>query len=201
MTKNFLLAATALASLALGASAALAEEAPKTWVSGITVTGQIDAGITANTASPTSRLDFGSLFTDKANTPLLNQAAATISRTIDPKETGFDVGFKLQGMYGSDARFTHFLGEFDRVTKAQNQFDIVEANVTMHLPFITEGGVDLKLGQFSTPMGAETIDPSTNASTATPTSSTSACPSSRPAVMRHCISPQWWICISAPIPG
>ena len=163
MTKQFLLAATALASLALGATAALADEAPKSWTSGITATGQIDAGITANTASPANRLNFGSLFTDKANTPLLNQAAATLSRTIDPKETGFDVGFKLQGMYGADARYTHFLGEFDRVTKAQNQFDIVEANVTLHLPYITEGGVDLKLGQFSTPMGAETIDPSTNA--------------------------------------
>ena len=121
MTKHFLLAATALASLALGATAALADEAPKSWTSGITATGQIDAGFTANTASPANRLNFGSLFTDKANTPLLNQAAATLSRTIDPKETGFDVGFKLQGMYGADARYTHFLGEFaKRATNATN---------------------------------------------------------------------------------
>ena len=152
-----------VAALGLLAAPAMAEDAPKSWASGITITGQIDAGITGNTASPVNRLDFGSLFTDKANTPLLNQAAATLQRVIDPKETGFDVGFKLQGMYGADARYTHFLGEFDRTTKALNQFDIVEANVTMHLPVLTEGGLDLKLGQFSTPMGAETIDPSTNA--------------------------------------
>ena len=42
------------------------------------------------------------------------------------------------------------------------QFDVVEANVLAHLPWLTEGGIDLKVGQYPTPLGYETIDPSTN---------------------------------------
>ena len=39
---------------------------------------------------------------------------------------------------------------------------MVEANVLAHLPWLTEGGIDLKVGQYPTPLGYETIDPSTN---------------------------------------
>ena len=42
------------------------------------------------------------------------------------------------------------------------QLDVVEANVLAHLPWITAGGIDLKVGQYPTPLGYETIDPSTN---------------------------------------
>ena len=44
----------------------------------------------------------------------------------------------------------------------RNQFDIVEANALLHLPLLFEGGVDIKAGQYSTPLGYEVIDPSTN---------------------------------------
>jgi len=61
------------------------------------------------------------------------------------------------------ARYTQFLGELNRVIPDQRyQFDVVEANVLAHLPWLTEGGIDLKVGQYSTPLGYETIDPSTN---------------------------------------
>jgi hypothetical protein len=42
------------------------------------------------------------------------------------------------------------------------QPDIPEAYLSLHLPILTEGGVDLKLGKFVTLEGAETIDPRTN---------------------------------------
>ena len=67
-------------------------------------------------------------------------------------------------MYGSDARYTHFLGELDRAVNPydRNQFDVVEANVLLHLPVLFEGGIDIKAGQYSTPLGFEVIDPSAN---------------------------------------
>jgi uncharacterized membrane protein YadS len=49
-------------------------------------------------------LNWGHLFTDKANTPLLNQTILTVQRPLDPKATDYDFGFKGQLMYGSDAR-------------------------------------------------------------------------------------------------
>ena len=134
---------------------------PGYWINGIHLSAQLEAGVTFNPAGP--KQNFGQLFTDKPNTVLLNQILLTATKPLDPKATDFDWGFKLQGMYGSDARYTHFLGEFDRaLPNERNQLDLVEANVLLHLPMLFEGGVDIKAGQYSTPLGFEVIDPSTN---------------------------------------
>ena len=55
------------------------------------------------------------------------------------------------------------------------QPDIPEAYLNLHFPILTEGGLDLKLGKFVTPVGFETIDPRSNIFTRIATSLTSAC--------------------------
>ena len=66
-------------------------------------------------------------------------------------------------MYRLGRRYTQFLGVFDNALPGDRyQFDIVEANALFHLPIISPGGMDLKVGMSSTPLGFETIDPSTN---------------------------------------
>jgi hypothetical protein len=142
------------------ATPAAPAETPSSWASGIKLGLQIDGGITFNPAAP--KTNNGQLFTDKPNTVLLNQILATVGRELDKDATDWDFGFKVQGMYGSDARYTHYLGIFNNVTENRNQFDIVEGSVSIHAPVITAGGLDLKLGLFPTPLGFETIDPSTN---------------------------------------
>jgi hypothetical protein len=157
--------ATPPAAAAPAPAAAAAETPPAGyWIDGIHLSAQIEGGFTANPATPDSGVNFGRLFDDRANQPLLDQILLTANKPLDPKATGFDWGFKLQGMYGSDARYTHFLGVFDQNPGPgyRNQFDIVEANVLFHLPVLTDGGIDLKAGMYSTPLGYETIDPSTN---------------------------------------
>ena len=57
--------------------------------------GWIEAGITGNPASPIDNHNFGHLFTDRANEPLLNQVSIVAERALDPKATGFDWGFKF----------------------------------------------------------------------------------------------------------
>jgi hypothetical protein len=92
----------------------------------------------------------------------MNQAVITAERVLDPK-VGFDWGFKLQFLFGTDARFIHSLGLLNhRTGSGLYQPDIPEAYLNLHLPIFTEGGVDLKLGKFVTLEGAETIDPRTN---------------------------------------
>ena len=132
-------------------------KAPPSWWDTLTITGHVDAGVMFNSANPSDGINFGQLFTDKANSPLLNQALLTFQRPLDPKATGYDFGFKFQAMYGSDARYTHFLGEFDESISGRNQFDIVEAHALAHLPWLTAGGIDVKMGQFVTLEGAEVI--------------------------------------------
>jgi hypothetical protein len=145
--------------------AAAAAEAPPPglWIDGIHLSAQIESGIIANPYRPATGQNWGQLFTDHANQVQLNQLLLTANKPLDPKDSDYQWGFKAQFMYGSDARYTQFLGELNRVDPGQrNQLDIVEANVLAHLPWLTEGGIDVKAGQYTTPLGYETIDPSTN---------------------------------------
>ena len=133
------------------------------WASSIKLDFQGDVGITVNPADPNNRQNFGRLFDDAANRPLLNQALLTLHRDVDPKATSPDVGFKLQLLYGSDARIVHTLGVFDQLIHDRNQLDVLEANVSVRLPDIFANGLDIKAGMYPTPLGVELIDPKTNA--------------------------------------
>jgi hypothetical protein len=133
------------------------------WASNVKLLFQGEAGIVGNTSDPRTQANYGQLFTDKSNRPVLNQMLFGVARDIDPKAaSGWDVGFKLQGLYGSDARITHTLGVFDQSIHDRNQLDLLEANVTVRMP-IFSGGLDVKAGIYPTPLGFETIDPKNNA--------------------------------------
>ncbi|HEX3574319.1 MAG TPA: outer membrane beta-barrel protein [Rhodopila sp.] len=136
---------------------------PGFWINGIHLSAQLDAGFNLNPMRPSTGQNFGQLFTDHANQATLNQLLLTANKPLDPKNSDFQWGFKLQGMYGSDARYTQYLGELNRVNPYDRyQLDVVEANALFHLPIFTTGGMDVKAGQYPTPLGFETIDPSTN---------------------------------------
>lgn len=151
-------AAPAAAAEAPAAAAAAADTGPP----GFAIWAQLEAGITANPNQPYGGLNYGHLFTDKANQPVLNQLLVTAEQPLDPKATDYAFGYRLQGMFGTDARYTHFVDELDLNIKDRTQVDIVEAWVTAHTPWLFDGGVDIKAGQFVTYLGAETIDPSGN---------------------------------------
>lgn len=162
------LAAGLLLSVAMpaayAADVAPAKPAPGWWDT-FAVTLSIDSGLVVNPSYPSNGLNFGSLYTDRSNLLQLNQALLTAQRPIDPTSKDYDYGFKLQGMYGSDARYTHFLGELDYAIDGRYQLDIVEANVQAHLPWFAgylSGGIDVKLGQFISLQGVELIDATQN---------------------------------------
>ncbi|HEY6981432.1 outer membrane beta-barrel protein [Reyranella sp.] len=130
---------------------------PSSWWDAFSISGHVEGGATYNTYPQPNGLNFGQLLTDKTNTPLLNQALVTLQRPLDPKATGYDFGFKFQAYYGTDARYTHFLGEFDESMDGIGQLDIVEANLQFHLPWLTKGGIDVKIGEYVTLEGIEVI--------------------------------------------
>ncbi len=141
---------------------AAAPAAPGPWASTVTLGLQIEGGIQGNGDRPADGLNYGRLFDDKANTALLNQVQLTLTRPINSAATGYDFGFTLQGTYGSDVRYLHYLGEFTNAIGNRNQVTLLQANLLLHAPWLTAGGIDFKLGQFVTAIGYETIDPSTN---------------------------------------
>jgi hypothetical protein len=135
---------------------------PPSWWSTVTVNGELDAGILGNPDSPTSGLNWGHLFTDKSNEPLFNQGLLTVQRPIDSSKPAYDVGFAFQLMYGSDSRFTHYLGECEYCINSLYQLTVVEAYVQAHTPWIFDGGIDWKVGQWPTLEGAEVIESDLN---------------------------------------
>lgn len=161
-TRQIVTAVSVLLPLAGQTAFADDAKAPAPWIDTLAIHGQLEAGIDANFSSPSDHLNYGQLYTDRATTPVLNQGLLSVGRPVDPKATDYDFGFKVQGMYGTDARYTHFARLFDKTTKSPDQFDIVEASVTAHTPWLTEGGVDLQAGLWPTLLGFETIDASTN---------------------------------------
>ena len=154
-----LLSATILVSIGLaGEPTASPTPEPR-----LKIYGWIERGVTFNPASPQDNQNFGRIFDDRSNEFVMNQAVITSERALDPK-VGFDWGFKLQFMFGTDARYIHSLGLLDHTMGSSlYQPDIPEAYLSLHLPIFTEDGLDLKLGKFVTLEGAETIDPRTNA--------------------------------------
>jgi hypothetical protein len=144
------------------AAAPAAPAAPASWVSGIKVHAQVEVGTTLNPDSPSDNLNFGHLFTDRSNQVLLNGVSLTAERDPDTSSKTVDIGFKVQASYGSDARYTQLIGEFNRSINSINQFDLVEANLQAHLPILTSGGMEFKIGQYGTLEGAEVMDPSGN---------------------------------------
>jgi hypothetical protein len=151
-----------LGALAAASGAQADEAAPASWADTITFSGYIDAGVTANPQNPANDINFGHLYTDRTNTPVLNQFALTATRPLDPKATGYDFGFTFTGMVGTDARYTHFDGELDRTLNGTYQMTILEADALFHLPWLTDGGIDAKLGQWPSPMSAESVTPASN---------------------------------------
>ncbi|MDR3510474.1 MAG: outer membrane beta-barrel protein [Caulobacteraceae bacterium] len=166
------LLATSAAAALLCAGAAWADDqaapaaappaAPASWVSGIKLKAQVEVGVTANPDQPPAGINWGHAFTDRSNEVLLNGVSFTAERDPDTSSKTIDVGFKVQASYGSDARYTQLIGEFNRSINSINQFDLVEANVQAHLPYITAGGMEVKLGQYGTLEGEEVMDPSGN---------------------------------------
>lgn len=142
-------------------AAPAAPAAPKSWWDTVNLTGYLEFGATGNFDSPGSGINYGHLFTDKSNQVLFNQGAVIFERPVDTSG-GWDFGFRFEPMMGTDARYTHFLGELDRVDNTRVQLDILEASITAHMPYFTAGGEELKLGQFPTLLGAEVIDPRGN---------------------------------------
>jgi hypothetical protein len=136
---------------------------PKTWLDALKLTAYIDAGINFATENPRDEIAFGHSFTDRSGRPVVNQAGFVLERPIDPAAETLDLGFKLHAFYGTDARYTHFLGLFDRGPKSLYQLDVVDANFQAHVPWgFAPVSTDLKLGAYATPLGLEVIDPRGN---------------------------------------
>ena len=135
------------------------EEAEKP---GFKIYGWVESSFTGNPAGPNDNQNFGRLFDDRSNEFVMNQAVINAERVLDSK-LDFDWGFKLQLLFGTDARYIYSLGmRYHNAGTGHYQGDIPEAYLSLQLPLLTEGGLEVKLGKFVSLEGAESVDPREN---------------------------------------
>lgn len=156
---------TVAAVLALLLSSAPSTEAaprkaaapPPSWLDTLTIDGYLSGGVAINFAKPFNKINFGHLQTDRANWPQFNQAILAVNRPLDRAASELDLGFQFVGLLGTDARYTQLLGMTEYLIRDRTQLSIVEAAALARLPILTKGGVDLKVGQFSSYNGFEAL--------------------------------------------
>jgi len=135
---------------------------PHPMVGPVMFSGYVDAGTSVNFDSPANNYNFGELFEDRANSFRMNQLVLEAEKDLDPAATGMDWGFKVEGLYGTDARYTHSIGLWSLETHSPYQFDFVEFNAQAHVPVIATGGIDFKAGIYTTPIGYEVVNATGN---------------------------------------
>jgi hypothetical protein len=127
---------------------------------------------THNFDDPAGDVNVGRVFDFEDDDPTLNQLSVFIESAIAASPDKFDIGFRLEPMWGGDARFIHSNGLFDyhgfsafpgspgTGDGPDEQFDLVQAYLTLNIP--VGNGMLLKAGKFVTMHGYETINPTTN---------------------------------------
>lgn len=97
----------------------------------------------------------------RPNNLLLNQVKLTIERPIDNTKA-FDLGGRVDFLYGSDAKFMHSLGLTDTVCGPHETNDVDLPQLYLQA-FVGKGnkegkGLDLAIGKFVSPIGYEAAD-------------------------------------------
>jgi hypothetical protein len=120
--------------------------------------GWIAQSVTFNLDSPKDRLNVFRVFDDRSNDYRFNQFSMIFERTL-AEGTGFDVGFKVQAIYGSDSRFIHArdLPEADSFFRKETvQIDPTQFYGLVRIP--VGSGLTVKMGKYVSPLGYEVID-------------------------------------------
>lgn len=125
---------------------------------GFTVTGWVDAGATLNGHNPPSNYNGPVTFNDRQEL-MMNQAYAVIQREIDTSDCCFDVGGRVDILYGTDYIFTQAIGlelERDGTPGWNNRTFYGLALPQMYAEF-GYNDLSVKVGHFYTIIGYEVV--------------------------------------------
>src|SRR5689334_18217930 len=109
----------------------------------INIYGHVEAGYTWNFSNPSGvagigpHVNPGRVFDIEHDEFDLNQVDLTIERTVTNDGKKFDIGGRVEWIYGGDAGFIHSDGLFDYYDSPrspENQFDLNQAYVDVALP-------------------------------------------------------------------
>lgn len=126
---------------------------------GISIGGRVEGSLTYSASAPPGNVIAGRVFDFEHEDPTLNQVGLVLNKDVDSSK--FDVGGRVEWIYGADARLIHSLGLFDHMGVGDgpdNQWDLNQAYVDVALG----GGWKVRAGKFVALAGYEVIDPTGN---------------------------------------
>ncbi|MFA6142729.1 MAG: outer membrane beta-barrel protein [Candidatus Omnitrophota bacterium] len=111
---------------------------------GINIYGYAEGGWFYDTSSPKKGGPNYIGYNNFKSQVTLDKVSLNVERTVDPTKKQFDVGGRMEGIFGADAAFIHSNGLWDTQT-GHNQWDLLQAYVDMALPYIP---VRLRFGKW-----------------------------------------------------
>jgi hypothetical protein len=126
---------------------------------GINVGGWVSSGVSGNIDSPEDRFNGPVTFGDRANEFHMQQLNGYIERAVDTEAKKWDLGFRADILYGTDARFTT-QANFDNklILDSDSRFyklAFPQVYATVFAPI--GNGITTKIGHFYTIIGNEVV--------------------------------------------
>jgi hypothetical protein len=118
--------------------------------------GHVEGGYTYNFDDPDREINAGRVFDIEHDSILLNQLTLNVQRDVAINGRDWDVGGRVEMMYGGDARFIHANGMFDNhdddvtgraVPGPRAQFDIPQIYADINIPL--GNGLRVRAGKFT----------------------------------------------------
>lgn len=131
---------------------------------GITIGGYAEVGWSYNFNTPTGNVNPGRVFDFEDQDLTFHQLVVFVDKSVDTAKKTFQVGGRMEWMWGGDARLIHSNGLFDHYgvgNGPDEQFDLTQAYLDLFFP--VGNGLTVRVGKFATPIGMEVINPNGNA--------------------------------------
>lgn len=136
-------------------------DACRAWPCGIRFDGWISQGFTINTDSPRNRSNFPVTFNDRSNDYQVNQVYVLLERPVPQRGSRWEVGGRVDLLYGSDAKFTtarglETYGDLSpKWNTGRNGLALPQCYMEVYAPW--GNGLTMKLGHFYTILGHESV--------------------------------------------
>ena len=104
-----------------------------------------ESGIAGNPWTTSGR-NFGQYYDDRANTVTINQIMGSLFHPVEDVGHGYGIGFTLETLYGSDARFDPTAGIASDAIHSVYQWIPTQAHLDVKFPWMFKRGIDTQIG-------------------------------------------------------